>query len=96
MKKQYFIQKTQIVRTPTEKGESIEEMLRRLTANKEPIPDNVPPIWTPENEGVLPDYDIRADRFKVAMEATDKLAASDYAKSAEKGQVTEEQTTNDE
>lgn len=76
---------TQIVVTPTEKGETIEEMLRRLTANKEPIPQNVPPIYTPKADGVIPDYDIRADRFDVAMTARDKFAASEIAKSAAKG-----------
>lgn len=76
---------TQIVVTPTEKGETIEEMLRRLTANKEPIPQNVPPIYTPKADGVIPDYDIRADRFDVAMMARDKYAASKIAESAAKG-----------
>lgn len=77
---------TQLRRCPTEAGESIEEMLRRLTINKEPIPDNVPPIYTPMEEGVIGDYDIRKDRFDIAIQATDKFAASDAAKGAEKGQ----------
>lgn len=76
---------TQLINTPTEKGESIEEMLRRLTANKEPIPQNVPPIYTPKADGVIPDYDIRADRYDVAMEARDKFAASKIAEGAAKG-----------
>lgn len=78
--------KSQITREATEKGESIEEMLRRLTANKEPIPNSVPPIYTPKEEGVLGDYDIRHDRFDTAYEASDKYAASQAAKSAEKGE----------
>ena len=82
---------TQIVVEPTEKGETIEEMLRRLTANKEPIPDNVPPIYTPKAEGLIPDYDIRADRFDVAIEARDKFAASEIAKSANKGDAEQKQ-----
>lgn len=76
--------KTQLRRVCTEKGESIEEMLRRLTANKEGIPQEVPAIYTPREEGVLADTDIRKDRFDVAMEAADKFAASDTAKAAEK------------
>lgn len=73
-------------------------MLRRLTANKEPIPNEVPPIYTPMDEGVLGDYDIRKDRFDVAYEAADKFAASDTAKAAEKAQYepiieTKEETT---
>lgn len=88
--------KTQIEVTPKDKGESIEEMLRRLTANKEPIPQNVPPIYTPKAEGLIPDYDIRADRFDVAIEARDKYARSKIAESAAKGdsgQEKEEQQT---
>lgn len=80
---------TQIVREATEAGESIEEMLRRLSANKEPIPANVPPIYTPAEEGVLGDYDIRHDRFDTAIVAADKFAASKAAKGAEKGEGSE-------
>lgn len=75
---------TQLTRVCTEQGESIEEMLRRLTANKEPIPQNVPPIYTPMEEGVLGEYDIRHDRFDTAYEATNKWEASKTARAAEK------------
>lgn len=84
---------TKLERNCTEKAESIEEMLRRLTANKEPIPQNVPPIYTAEKDGVIPDYDIRTDRFKIAGEAADKFAASDIAKSAEKPAEVQEPST---
>lgn len=73
---------TQLRNTPTETGESIEETLRRLTANNEPIPENVPRIFTDKKDGVIPDYDIRTDRFDVAMQARDKYAASEIAKGA--------------
>lgn len=79
--------RTQINACATEAGESIEEMLRRLTANKEPIPNNVPPIYTPKEDGVIGDYDIRHDRMDTAYEATNKFAASEMAKSAEKGET---------
>lgn len=91
MKKKSFYVHTQLVNTPTEQGESIEEMLRRLTASKQPIPSNVPPIYTPMEEGVIGDYDIRKDRFNVAIEAQDKFAASNAAKAAEKPE-TDKQT----
>lgn len=76
---------TQLKRVCVDKAESIEETLRRLTANKEPIPQNVPPIYTPLADGVLPDTDIRADRFDVAISAQDKFAASRQARAAEIG-----------
>lgn len=92
MKKMRNLYTTQITVVPTEKGESIEEMLRRLNANKEPIPNNVPPIYTPKEDGVLGDYDIRHDRFDTAYEACDKFAASQQAKAAGKGETEENQT----
>ena len=85
MKRTTIYTQTQLHREPTEGGESIEEMLRRLTANKEPIPANVPPIYTPKEEGVMGDYDIRHDRFDTAYAASDKYAASKAAMSAAKG-----------
>lgn len=84
MKKNYV--PTQLVVVPTENGESIEEMLRRLTANKEPIPQDVPPMYTPMKDGVIPETDVRHDRFNTAYEATDKFAKSDTARSAERAQ----------
>lgn len=77
------VQETTLEVEPLEQGESIEEMLRRLTANNEPIPANVQEIFTPRENGVMPEYDIRADRFDMAIEATDKFAASKQAMSAE-------------
>ena len=79
------MKKTKLCNIPTEQGESIEQLLRRLTANREPIPANVPPIYTPKKDGVIPDYDIRTDRYDVAIEATDKFTASKRAMSANQG-----------
>ena len=79
--------RTRITRKCADKGESIEEMLRRLTADKSPIPAEVPNIFTPYKDGIIPDYDIRADRFDVAMEAQDKFAASEIAKGSEMGDL---------
>lgn len=42
-----------------------------------------PTIYTEKKDGVLPEYDIRTDRFEVAIEAMDKInqsAASQVAK----------------
>lgn len=89
MKRTTIYTPTQLHREPTESGESIEEMLRRLTANKQPIPANVPPIYTPKEDGVLGDYDIRHDRFDTAYVASDKYAASKAAMGATKGETGE-------
>lgn len=78
---------TRIIRKVNDNGESIEQLLRRMTANKSPIPADVPPIYTPYKDGIIPDYDIRADRFDVAMQAQDKFAASEIAKGAQLGDL---------
>lgn len=85
--------KSKISFTPTIEGESIEEMLRRITANKEPIPQNVADIFTPKDEGVLPEYNIRTDRFDLALDAKDKIEASKIAKAHEKAETKEENDT---
>lgn len=61
------------------KGESIEEMLRRMRNSKEPIQATAKVSYTERSDGVLPMYDIRTDRFNYAMEAADRVHASKYA-----------------
>ena len=69
------------ITAPTfDKAESIEEKMRRVTSNKEPIDSTAPLIYTPEKDGVLAGYDIRTDRFEVALEAMDKVHASETAR----------------
>lgn len=70
---------TQISVKITRKGESIEEMLRRMRNSKEPIQANAKISYTERADGVLPIYDIRTDRFMYAMEAADRVHASKYA-----------------
>lgn len=61
-------------------GEPIEAKIRRIMNNKEPITDGAPLIYTDRKDGVLPSYNIRTDRFDVAVEAMDKVAKSHAAK----------------
>lgn len=72
--------KTQIHRVPREQGESIEEMIRRCTESNEPIESTAPMIYTEEAAGVQPQYDIRADRFDIALDAVDKYQKSETAR----------------
>lgn len=64
-------------------GETIEVKVERILNNKNPISDGAPLIYTERNEGVLPDYDIRADRFEYAIDAMDKVTKAKLAKRAE-------------
>lgn len=67
-----------------EVGESIEDKMRRVTTTNEPI-DNVAPLnYTERKEGVRPEYDIRTDRFDIAMEAMGAVEKSITAKRQQK------------
>ena len=57
----------------TFQGISIEEKIRRLTENKEPIEEALPIIYTPSNEGVLPAYNTQADKWDIAIDAMNKI-----------------------
>ena len=56
--------------------ETIETKVARITQNKEPITDSAPIIFTEKKDGVLPAYNIRTDRFDIALEAMDKIGRS--------------------
>ena len=61
-------------------GESIEDKLERIIQQKEPIKDGAPLVFTERKMGVLPEYNIRTDRFEVAIEAMDAVQKSTIAK----------------
>ena len=82
MERKCKMTKTQLSRPVDNEAESIEQMIRRITKSGEPIPENVPPIYTEKKDGIIPDYDIRTDRFNIALDATDKYTASKRAQSA--------------
>ena len=50
-------------------GERIEDKIRRVIDNKEPITDGAPIIYTERKLGVLPAYNIRTDRWEIAQAA---------------------------
>lgn len=70
----------------TYEAEPREVKLRKIISGETSnIEDGVfPTIYTEKKDGVLPEYDIRTDRFEVAIEAIDKInqsAANQIAKS---------------
>lgn len=73
-------QETTISRNESYIGERLEEKIERIVNNKEPITDGAPLIYTERKDGVLPAYDIRTDRFEIAVEAMDKVTKSHLAK----------------
>ena len=61
-------------------GETLEQKMERITNNKEPIKDGSPLIYTERSEGVLAGYNVRTDRFEIAVEAMDKVHKANTAK----------------
>ena len=80
MYKKPTFNKTSIAVNTAVEGEPIESKVERITQNKEPIKDGAPLIYTERKDGVLPEYDIRTDRFEVAVDAMDKVARDKTAK----------------
>ena len=55
-------------------GISIEEKIRIALQDNTPIDAGSPLIYTKRADGVKPEYDIRTDRFDIAIEHADRLA----------------------
>ena len=60
-------------------GQSIEEQMRIALKSGEPINATARIEYSERAEGVLPQFDIRTDRFEYARMATDKVHATSYA-----------------
>jgi hypothetical protein len=58
-----------------EVGENIITKIERIMDEGEPIEDTAPLIYTPKKNGVEPQYDIRTDKWAIAMQAMDRVAA---------------------
>lgn len=80
MYKKQMPNKTTIQTPKSIEGETIEMKIRRIVENNEPITDTSPVIYTERADGVIADYDIRADRWEYAVEAKDKIARTNIAK----------------
>lgn len=67
-------------------GEPIEDKIRRILDENEPITDGAPIIYTEKKDGVRPEFNIRADKWDIAIQAMDKVSnyeASKYLKAGE-------------
>jgi len=65
-------------------GERIETKVDRVVHNNEPIKDGAPLIYTERKLGVQPKYNIRTDRFDIAIDAMDKVEKSYKARREER------------
>lgn len=73
-----------------QEGETIEEKVKRITENNEPITDGAPIIYTNRDDGVLPAYNIRTDRWEVAQAAMEAVNQANLAKSKNYGKIDKE------
>jgi len=74
-----------------QEGESIEYKVKRITENNEPITDGAPIIYTNREDGVLPAYNIRTDRWEVAQAAMDAVNQANLAKSKNYGKIEQQE-----
>lgn len=70
-------------------GETIETKVRRIVEEKEPISDTAPTIYTNRDDGVIAGYNIRTDRFDVALSAMDTVNKAKIATRNGKNKVEE-------
>lgn len=83
MYKKIKLAKTSINRNESVEGETIETKVKRALSNGEGIQDSAQVIYTERKNGVLPEYDIRTDRWEVAIEAMDKISKDNTARRKE-------------
>ena len=87
MKKPTFFPKPTKTNYEYQSGESIETKVKRITENNEPITDGAPIIYTNRDDGVLPAYNIRTDRWDIAQQAMDAVNQANLAKSKNYGKI---------
>lgn len=90
MKKPTFFPKLIKTNYEYQLGESIEAKVKRITENNEPITDGAPIIYTNRDDGVLPSYNIRTDRWEIAQQAMDAVNQANLAKSKNYGKIDKE------
>lgn len=71
--------KTSIKINQSEEGERLEEKIKRITQNKEPIKDGAELIYSDRSEGVNPATDIRTDKWEIAAQSMDKVHQMRFA-----------------
>lgn len=83
MRKVSIKNKTELKVNKSYEGEPLEHTLARITTTKEPIEATSPQMYTERSQGVLPETDIRTDRWEIAREAMDKVHKTQIAKRTE-------------
>lgn len=71
---------------PHLEGEPIEEKVRRIVDENEPIKDGAPIIYTEAKDGVRAEFNIRADKWQIAIDAMDKVSNYEASKYLQNGE----------
>ena len=90
MYKQNKPAKTTLKVNTSYQGETIEQKIYRILHNKEPITDGAPLIYTERKDGINPAYDIRTDRWELAIDAMDTVNKARIAKREERHKLGEQ------
>lgn len=77
-------EKSRIKQNNSREGVSLEHQIRVMMNNKEKLSGDVKLIYTERKDGTLPAYNIRTDRFEVALDGMDKIQKSYQARREEK------------
>lgn len=56
-----------------QEGELLINKIEKIMLNQERIEETVPYIYTERNEGVKPEFNIRTDRFDIAIDAMEQV-----------------------
>ena len=75
--------------------QTIEKKIEKIMSSKEPIEETAPIIYTERKKGVQPEYNIRTDRFEIALEAMDKVSSSHKAQREERMKQSEGEITSE-
>lgn len=70
----------EILSTEIFEGERIEDKINRILQSNEPITDGAPIVYTEYKDGVRPEFNLRTDKFELAIEAMDKVHATNIAR----------------
>lgn len=80
MKKVVINNKTLIELAETYEAKPLERKLAEIMTTKEPIEATSPVVYTEKKDGVLPQFDIRTDRWEIAREAMEIVSKTAIAK----------------
>ena len=83
MVKSKVANKTSIRRNKSYVGERIEDRVKRLVYSGEALGDGAPLIYTDRRRGVQPEYNIRTDKWDLALDTLDKTNKNELVKRAE-------------